>query len=135
VQESETNRGPLVLVAEDELPMLDLVTMVLRDAGYRTLRAVSGSDAIEKINSCGERIDLLLTDVKMPAMNGLELAERIAETKPGIPTLFMTGGIFNQNVQAKLFEMRQREGNALILKPFRAAELLAAAETLLARNH
>jgi len=65
--------------------------MALRRNGYTVLTAESGPDALEMVRSHDGDIDLLITDVVMPDMNGPELVRHIALMRPGLQTLFMSG--------------------------------------------
>ena len=73
---------------------------------------------------------MLLTDVVMPEMSGKELAERIVELRPGLPTLFMSG--YTDEIVARHGILQ--EGEALIQKPFDAKELLARVRETLDRD-
>jgi two-component system cell cycle sensor histidine kinase/response regulator CckA len=79
-----------VLIVEDELSMRDFVDCVLRDAGYTTVRAVNGQEALTFAEHCGP-FDLLLTDLVMPRMRGTELARRLRQTHPTLKVLYFTG--------------------------------------------
>ncbi len=80
-----------VLLVEDEPAVREVTRAALEIGGYRVLEA-DGSATAERIASDDEtEIDLLLTDVVMPGMNGAELARRICESRPELVTLFMTG--------------------------------------------
>jgi CheY-like chemotaxis protein len=79
-----------VLVVEDEPHVRRVTVDALRDLGYRVLEAESGSRAIELLET-GPTVDLLLTDVVMPAMNGRELAEIVRARWSALPILFTTG--------------------------------------------
>ena len=79
----------LVLVVDDEQAVRDFVDRVLREAGYRTMVAASGPEAIELASK--EPIDLLLTDVNMPQMTGDELARRLRHDEPSLKVLYLTG--------------------------------------------
>ncbi len=84
--------GPkTVLVVDDHDSMLVLVKAFLTDAGYRVLEAEGGARALEVCRRHEGAIDLLLTDVRMPKMDGPELCRRVAERHPGIKVLFMSG--------------------------------------------
>ncbi len=80
-----------ILVAEDEPAILNLVARVLPPLGYRVLGAASGEEALEISKQTPERIDLLLTDVIMPGINGRQLADTLAKTRPGTKVLYMSG--------------------------------------------
>jgi CheY-like chemotaxis protein len=108
--------GDTILVAEDEPGVRAFVSDVLRSNGYRVLEAQNGRDALRLAAETPGRIDLLLTDMVMPEMGGQDLAERLAEARPGVPVLFMSG--YTERAAASAVADR------LISKPFRATELL-----------
>ena len=87
-----SNFGPplTVVLVEDEDLLRDLLSRRLRALGYTVLTARDGPEALAV---CGgtSPIDLLLTDVVMPGMNGRELSERLTTRYPGRPTLYMSG--------------------------------------------
>jgi signal transduction histidine kinase len=80
-----------ILVVEDEAIVRDLVVQILERQGYTLLSASSGKEALELCERETRRIDLLVTDVIMPVMDGRELAERITALRPGIRVLLMSG--------------------------------------------
>ena len=89
---STPGRGTgVVLLAEDERPVRMLARRVLEQAGYRVLEASSGEKAIELCDGHPGPINLLLTDMVMPGMNGRELAHAVLERRPEIQVLFMSG--------------------------------------------
>ncbi len=80
----------ILLVEDDEL-VRDMICDGLQRNGYNVLNASQGTDALKICGTFAGPIDLLLTDVVMPGMNGRELAERVTEAHPDIRTLFMSG--------------------------------------------
>jgi two-component system cell cycle sensor histidine kinase/response regulator CckA len=89
---SSTERGSeTVLVAEDEPGVRALVGEVLGQRGYRVLEALDVEDALRICREHPDEIELLLTDVVMPVMSGRELAEHVAEIRPEIKVLYMSG--------------------------------------------
>ena len=80
-----------VLIVEDEAEILKLAKLALKKLGYYVLSAQSPTDALALCEKYGDTIDLLVTDVVMPGMNGKELKERIEVKYPGIKVLFMSG--------------------------------------------
>jgi len=80
-----------ILLVEDETDVRRVVSRMLTAGGYTVLEADGPSEALRLFADQGDRIDLLLTDVIMPEMNGSELSTRIARMKPGMKTLFMSG--------------------------------------------
>jgi len=110
-----------VLLVEDEADVRQVVRRMLNACGYTVLEADGPRQAIALFERHGERIDLLLTDVIMPDMNGSELSHRISQIRPGIRTLFMSGftaGVIDD-------EGILSEGVNFLQKPF-AADTLAA---------
>lgn len=79
-----------VLVVDDERQVRELVKSLLEVRGYTVLLAGDGATALDVFMEQSDRIDLLLTDILMPGMNGIELAARIGEFEPGMKTLFMS---------------------------------------------
>ncbi len=121
-------RVATVLVVEDETVVRDLIVEVLKDLGYRTLQASDGGDALEILRT-PECIDLLLTDVGLPNVNGRQLAEAARVDRHGLKVLFMTG----YAERAELLSDALEAGMELITKPFqiealsqRVAEMLRA---------
>jgi two-component system, cell cycle sensor histidine kinase and response regulator CckA len=86
-----TSTQVVILVAEDELVVRNLVRTVLTNAGYTVLDAVDGENALDISRRYSGWIHMLLTDVKMPKMNGLELSAHITRERPGIKILIMSG--------------------------------------------
>ena len=84
-------QGETVLLVEDKQALLDLTRSVIEDLGYAVLTATNGVEALEVDEDHEEPIDLLLSDVVMPIMDGFELAEIMRENRPEMKILFMTG--------------------------------------------
>ena len=82
-------QGP-VLVVDDEDAVLRFVDRVLRDAGYKTVVANSGAEALEAAKKAGP-LGALVTDVMMPGMTGDELARMLRQTEPSLKVLYLTG--------------------------------------------
>jgi PAS domain S-box-containing protein len=80
-----------ILLVEDSEPLRKLVKAFLDSAGYRVFQASSGEDALEVSTRIGCPLDLLLTDVVMPGMNGRVLAEHLLAGQPGMEVLYMSG--------------------------------------------
>jgi len=111
-----------VLVVEDEEPLRNLVTEVLRHAGYTVFDAATGAEALETWRRHRREIDLLLTDVMMPeGMSGRELAEKILAEEPRLRVL-LTSGYPMEAIQAET----ARPEHAFLQKPFSPASLARA---------
>jgi PAS domain S-box-containing protein len=84
-------QGETVLLVEDEAAMLKIAEQMLKRLGYKVLTAGSPGIALHLADVHADRIDLLLTDIIMPEMNGRELEKRIAGIIPGLKSLFISG--------------------------------------------
>jgi DNA-binding NtrC family response regulator len=80
-----------ILVAEDEPVVLDLIVRTLVRSGYEVLAAADGRKATELIDRRGSEIDLLISDVFMPNVGGLELVELVRERHPSLPIVLISG--------------------------------------------
>ena len=105
--------GETVLVVEDEPVVRAVILEMLGEQGYRTLEAVDGPSGL-RILRMGERIDLLVTDVGLPGMNGRQLADQARETRPGLKVLFITG--YAESVA--MADGFLQPGMEMITKPF-----------------
>jgi PAS domain S-box-containing protein len=83
--------GETILIVEDDPTLLELCSMMLQQLGYTVLAAGSPAEALRLIETHEGTIDLIITDVIMPGMNGRELSDRIEGIRPGIQHLFMSG--------------------------------------------
>ncbi len=119
--------SPAVLVVEDQLPVLEVVERTLVRAGFVVIPTASADQALAVLQR-GGRVDLLLSDVVMPQMDGLALAMKVRELRPGLAILFMTG-YSSETVADRLCRLRDV---ATIEKPFRPADLVRRARELLA---
>ncbi|HKL25482.1 MAG TPA: ATP-binding protein [Desulfuromonadales bacterium] len=90
-QEVPKGAGETILLVEDEVPLLKLMTTLLEDLDYKVLAANSPLEALGIIEAHADEIDLLVTDMVMPEMNGRELAERLKRIQPKIRCLYMSG--------------------------------------------
>src|SRR5437764_15470362 len=91
-----------VLIAEDEPLVRNMIRAVIQGAGYSFLVAANGHEAMTLSRAYPDEIHLLLTDVKMPAMNGLDLANEIVKQRPAIRILVMSGEASAEIRKAKI---------------------------------
>jgi PAS domain S-box-containing protein len=89
--ESFSHGGETILVVEDHEDVRTYVAHTLQGSGYRVLTAASGREALQRAERQSDPIHLLLTDVVMPEMTGLELARRLRSIRPDLRVLFMSG--------------------------------------------
>lgn len=103
-------RGKRVLVADDEPFIRFCVAHEIEDAGGEAIEAIDGAEALALIE-VGVHVDALVTDVRMPNLDGWTLAERVRDLHPHLPVLYVTG---HSDVSA-----RPVPGAEIIAKPFR----------------
>ena len=111
-----------ILVVDDEEPILQVTQQSLRRFGYQVTTSSSGEEALNVFRDDPQAFDVILTDVNMPGMNGLELTRSLTEIRQGVPIVFMTG--FNHSItpqQTKRLGVRE-----LLMKPFKGSVLAAA---------
>ncbi|MFI5180372.1 MAG: PAS domain S-box protein [Thermoanaerobaculia bacterium] len=108
-----------ILVVEDEAALRKMAVSVLASCGYTVLEAGSPAIALDVAERHAGRIDLLLTDVIMPGMNGREMAERIVSGRSGLKVLFMSGHVDDVIARHGVLE----PGTHLLKKPFTPVSL------------
>jgi len=115
-----------ILLAEDDDSMRGFLERALAKAGYDVLAFSNGADAFERLKE--EPFTLLLTDIVMPRMDGIELARRAAEIDPDLKIMFITGfaAVVLNNENAAPKEAR------VLSKPFHLKDLVREVERLLA---
>ena len=112
--------GERILVVDDEAMIRELCTHILASEGYGVTAMPNGEAALAELGR--NSTDLLITDIKMPGMDGLELFERVKQMNPDIVTIFITGhGSLDTAIESL---MRGVEG--FVLKPFTQEELTGA---------
>lgn len=111
--------GETVLVVEDDLAILDLIRRILERRGYNVLDAPTPGQALDVAARCKKRIDLLLTDVIMPEMNGRDLAGRLLTSHPDLKVLYMSGYTANVIAQHGVLD----SGIHFLQKPFGITDL------------
>ncbi|MEG3085469.1 PAS domain-containing protein [Sphingomonas sp. PB2P12] len=119
--------GETVLVVDDEESIRMLVTETLIDLGYTALEAADGPTALRML-AADRHIDLLVTDVGLPGMNGRQLADAIRSSRPGLKVLFITGYAEN----AVLNHGHLKPGMHVITKPFAMEALATRIKSLIA---
>lgn len=110
-----------VLVVEDEPTVLQLTSQLLASLGFKVIEANSSDQALRLMGNSAPAIDLLLTDVVMPGMNGIHLAKRLTQLHPGLKVLFMSG--YSEAAISSPEEMT--DGRHFIQKPFSLESLNA----------
>jgi CheY-like chemotaxis protein len=106
-----------VLLVDDDQRVRETIRMMLERAGHRVVEAESAEDAINQVNTM-ESVDLLVSDLQMPGLSGLELFDRLVERLPSLRVLFISGAASPADLRTIT-----RKG-ALLEKPF-SAKMLA----------
>lgn len=119
-----------VLVVDDDPPLRKIIRHVLERRGHTVVEARNGAEALDVVRDRREPIDLVLTDVQMPRMNGFDLVERLLRTHPDTRVLLMTGLQDRVEVRGGLKEL----GQAYLFKPFGPDELIARVDEVLSAN-
>jgi CheY-like chemotaxis protein len=117
----------VILIVDDEEYIRSFVRQLAERAGYEVAEAASGDEALRVLRQLKERPELLLTDIVMPGMSGLELAAQAHHIQPSMPVIFMSG--FASQYEEEL------SGSVCLRKPFRAPELLAAIQDVIGPAH
>lgn len=117
-----------ILLAEDDRSMSDFLTMALAREGHEVTACDDGLKALAALkNSDGEGYDLLLTDIVMPGMDGIELAQKAADIAPNVKVMFITGF-----AAVAMGAQKTQMGDAKLLsKPFHLKELVSQVDKIL----
>lgn len=109
-----------VLLVDDELPVRTFIAKVLQREGFEIFEAGDGLDALGVLQQMSGDVDVLVTDVKMPRMTGIELVEKVKTEFPGVPVVYISG----EHLKERL---HNPSGRVLFLqKPFRPQAILDA---------
>jgi len=106
-----------ILIVDDDLMLLSLLTDTLHSVGYETLSASEGMSALEFIRQ--EKIDIIIADISMPGMDGIELLQKTKDIRPDLPVILMTGVSMN-GIRARAL---QAGADGFLDKPFRLSAI------------
>jgi len=120
-----------LLVAEDDDMVRELSLAVLAEAGYQTLIAQNGEEAVKQFEENAERIDMVMIDLVMPKMGGRDAYQRMQAIRPDVPVLFCTGYDV-AGVEGSVFDCDERIN--LIQKPYNIPQLLRKVRQTLKRG-
>lgn len=118
-------RGGTILVVDDEVDVLEMIQVGLGLDGYEVILAESGEKAVEVVAS--QSVDLVISDLRMPGMNGVETIARLRELAPAVPVIVVTGYL----AQGALDDCIALGGVNLLRKPFRFKNLTLAVQSAL----
>jgi CheY-like chemotaxis protein len=120
--------GEIILIVEDEVSILKLAKRILQNLGFNPITAESPGKALSLVKDRTVEIDLLITDVVMPEMNGKELSLQLCQIYPGLKTLFMSGYPANVIAHRGILD----DDVNFIQKPFSTRELATKIHGILA---
>jgi DNA-binding NtrC family response regulator len=113
---------PAILVVDDEVGVRQLACRILEDHGYHTLQAGDGSEALELLARAADSVSMVLTDIRMPTVSGLELEGMMRARWPGIPVLLISG----ETTQEWITQVVRDRALHMLRKPFTVEILLEA---------
>jgi DNA-binding response OmpR family regulator len=120
-----------ILLVEDEPGVRKFIKVTLERFGYKVIETKDGNDALNYLSSSKEVISLALIDLVMPKMNGIEVYEKIAEIKTGLPAIFMSG--YSEDIlQQKGLSLNELH---YITKPITPNDLLKTVKDMLRQNN
>jgi CheY-like chemotaxis protein len=116
-----------VLVADDENPVRHLLAQVLRQLGCRVLAAADGQEALTLFDSHSSEIDLVVFDLTMPQMDGVELFNCLKQRYPSTKTLLISGHVNQESID----QLQAAGLSAYLRKPFELNEIRQAVTSLI----
>jgi DNA-binding response OmpR family regulator len=125
-QDAPLPGNEVVLLVEDDEQVREIASEILKLQGYRVIQASGPSDALQRSMSVAEPIDLLITDLVMPEMNGRALAERLRAQRAGLRVLYVSG--YGDNVLQPESALSQ---GAFLQKPLTPLSLAKAVRAVL----
>lgn len=125
--------GHTILIVDDEPDVREFARDSLEAAGYRVLEAGDGEAALQVAEAHGEPIHLLLTDVVMPRLNGVELARRLTRLRPDMKVLYMSGFAVVGAQTEQLSGPGLEPGDPILPKPFNSEALIRKVREVLDR--
>jgi two-component system cell cycle sensor histidine kinase/response regulator CckA len=126
-ESTERPRRPMVLVVDDEAAVRRLIARILHEGGYEVIEAGNGLEALKIVEDDLWPIDLVLTDIKMPVLDGIRLGQVIADLRPELSLAYMSG--FGSEVTS-LLRTDLRE-HCFIAKPFSSDAILSLVQRCL----
>ncbi len=119
-----------ILIAEDDEPVRAITRRALESSGHSVIAEADGAAALERLSAEQGRFDLLLSDIRMPVMDGIALALTVARDFPRLPILLMTGYADQRGRAQDLVALIED----VVTKPFSVTEIRTAVERILERR-
>jgi PAS domain S-box-containing protein len=112
--------GKLVLVVDDEPDIIGIIAAILENQGFRTISAVDAATALDIMENRGNEVSLVLSDIVLPGMNGIQMSREILKNRPELPFIFMSGYSADTIGHHGVFDTKVN----FIPKPFKIQELM-----------
>ena len=125
IMETPSGRGETILLAEDEKTIQEVYRLMLESYNYRVLPASNGAEALGLFLEPGTKVDLVLTDIIMPVMDGPKLIAKLREKNPAIKIVCMTG------TDSRIEDLVQLQTNGSVNKPCSTSQLLTVIRKVL----
>jgi CheY-like chemotaxis protein len=122
-----------IILAEDEKPIRTTLTLVLEKAGYKVTAVKNGNEALDLLVSSNLKsgpVDLLITDIRMPGITGMELIDQLNENNINLPIMVITGFKSKEMV----LQLMRKGCSNLIEKPFEPDEVLLRVRDVIERK-
>lgn len=127
MSKSSSSGTETILIAEDEPIVANVLTRILSSRGYRVIACLDGGEAVESFRKHRDEVDLVLVDLRMPVLSGVEVFDRVHEIAPQTPVVLMSGNTLGSEVEG----LRARGLRAVVPKPYRRSELLEVVRRVL----
>lgn len=126
----ETNKKPVILAVDDEADILEFIRIVLDEAGYKVLTALSGHEALQILYRT--RPDLILMDIMMPELDGMELIKilKIMESSESIPIVVVSA---KTDPSDRVSALKEKAAD-YVCKPFSPQQLVKSVNNILRNN-
>ncbi len=121
--------GVSVLVVDDETAVRRFAARVLQREGFEVFEATDGAEALDMVKTGPPSIDVVISDIVMPRLNGVELMQALAAMRPDLPVILMSG-----YATAALSELGIATPCSILMKPFQAERLLAEVQRCITRR-
>ncbi len=128
--EVKTSKSATILLVEDEKMVRESLVNALDAYGYKVVEAINGKEALEKYSESKEHIDLIISDIVMPVMDGIEMYAKLSASDPDLKIIFTTGYVGETHKRNNFDE----KDHIVLLKPLLVKELIKRIEQLLSSN-
>lgn len=119
--EADSGRTETLLIIDDEEMLIELLSRMVTRQGYKAIVATSAHQALKEYDEHSEEIDLVITDLVMPVMNGKKLAEELLKRDPSTKILVSTGF----SAHADISDLLEEGVLGVVMKPYQSDQLFA----------